>query len=902
VAPALVLGAALLVLASGCQRWRAAGAAPGEGGFTPSARATAPARATADGAAWTIEPTADGTAAIRYQGAQIASFRDAFWGQNWGWADPTLQPPTGPTKDGTFDVVVAPLGLTLHGAVRPGKGELTFTYTVEAARAVSNVHGGGLEFNLKLDSPLLAGTDTDVSLLPGNTGFVWRVPGGQELSASFDQPLVGAHFEMGNKGQIRLLFAADEVKPGKLTRTLTIRLPPGGVVRPSLDQRFGVRVAPDWAKDTLPWNKLPVDVSFLNDGDRPAGRHGRLRAQGDRLVFQDGTVGRFWGANVTAYSLFNGAREQVALQAKRLAALGYNLIRIHHHDSDWVNPNVFAPGDNTQTLNAEALDRIDWWVKCLRDEGIYVWLDLKVGRTFRPGDGIPGFEELAKWEKSGRGFDYVSPRLYELQRKFWEQYLNRTNPYTKLSYLEDPAVVAALVTNEDDLAGHFAILMLGDHKNPVHQRMIDGLMEASAKKLKLSMDEVGRYWEPGPGKLALADLEARFFRQAIGDLRRLRFGGLVTGTSFWGGEPLFSLPSLGVGDFIDVHSYGAAESLSANPRYEANFIAWIGAAQLPGKPLAISEWNVPFPIRDRFTAPLYVASIASLQGWDAPVIFAYMQEEVDEPDRASEWSSWFDPALSAVMPAAAVLFRQQHVKPAIKTYRFEPDRALLYGTALSPDTSATLRTVVEQSRLVVVPPDIPELDWDDGYGAKAGGDKPDPNTIVVTAADRDFIPAGQTKVRSDTGELERDWEAGTQTIDTPRTQAATGWVGGRKVALHDVELRIDTPAAAVALTSLDGRPIASSARILVTVAAQAVASDRDNHPPFLSQPVTGAFALRAAKPPEMTPIYPVDPGAPPARPAGKPVRGTREGDRYLFKLPPAAATHWFLLRPAGSKN
>jgi hypothetical protein len=894
-ARALLLGTAFLLLTGGCRRWHMAGAAPAPSA-PPAARAPV-----AGGAAWTIEPTADGTAVIRYQDAQVASFRYAFWGKDWAWTDPTVQPPTGPKADGTFDVVVAPLGMTVHAAAREGKGELTFAYTVEATRAIQNIHGGGVEFNLKLDSPVFAGHDPDVSLLPGNTGFGWKVPGGQELSVVFDPPLLGAHFEQGRKGQIRLLFATDEVKPGTVKRTMTIRLPPGGTIRPSVDRRYGVRVAPDWAKDTLPWNKLPFDVSFLNDGDRPAGRHGRLRADGDRLVFQDGTVGRFWGTNVAAYSLFNGAKEQVALQAKRLAALGYNLVRIHHHDSEWVDPNVFAKGETTQQLNAQTLDRIDWWVKCLRDEGIYVWLDLKVGRNFRPGDAIPGFDELTKWQKDGRGFDYVSPRLYELQRLFFEQYLNRTNPYTKLSYLDDPAVIAALVTNEDDLVGHFAILMLGDHKNRVHERMMESALEASAKKLKLSMDEVGRYWEPGPGKLALADIEAGFFKRAIADLRRLRFGGLVTGTSFWGGEPLFSLPSLGVGDFVDVHSYGAAESLSTNPRFEANFIAWIGAAQLPGKPLSISEWNVPFPIRDRFTAPLYVASIASLQGWDAPVIFAYMQEEVDEPDRASEWSSWFDPSISAVMPAAAVLFRRQHVRQAIKTYRFQPDRALLYGTGLSPDNSATLRTTVEQSRLVVVPPNIPEIDWDDGY---AGAEKPDANTIVVTAPDRDFIPAGQSKVRSDTGELERDWAAGTQTIDTPQSQAASGWIGAKRVALRDVELRIDTPAATVALTSLDGRPIATSARILVSVVAQAVPSDRDNHPPFLSQPVTGAFTVRAAKPLEMTPVYPSDP-APAAGaqkpPAVKAVRGVKEGDRYVFKLPPGPTTHWFLLRPVGAK-
>ena len=163
---------------------------------------------------------------------------------------------------------------------------------------------------------------------------------------------------------------------------------------------------------------------------------------------------------------------------------------------------------------------------------------------------------------------------------------------------------------------------------------------------------------------------------------------------------------------------------------------------------------------------------------------------------------------------------------------------------------------------MVVPPDIAELDSDDGYGRREAGRQHDRRHRPGSR----LHPGGQSKVKSDTGELERDWSAGTQTIDTPQTQAASGWIGGKRLALHDVELRIDTPAAAVAVTSLDGKPIATSARILVSVVAQAVPSDRDNHPPFLSQPVTGAFTVRAAKPLEMTPVYPGDPPPPPAPP------------------------------------
>ena len=142
--------------------------------------------------------------------------------------------------------------------------------------------------------------------------------------------------------------------------------------------RFGLRwiaaTACGWRRTrrrTRPWNKLPFDVSFLQRR-RPAGRASRAAARAGRSPGLPGRHRRaVLGHQRRRLLALQRAKEQVALQAKRLAALGYNLVRIHHHDSDWVDPNVFAPGATTQQLNAATLDRIDWWVKCLRDEGIY---------------------------------------------------------------------------------------------------------------------------------------------------------------------------------------------------------------------------------------------------------------------------------------------------------------------------------------------------------------------------------------------------------------------------------------------------------------------------------------------------------------------------------------------------
>ena len=245
--------------------------------------------------------------------------------------------------------------------------------------------------------------------------------------------------------------------------------------------------------------------------------------------------------------------------------------------------------------------------------------------------------------------------------------------------------------------------------------------------------------------------------------------------------------------------------------------------QVYGKPVSVTEWNVPYPTADRFTAPLYVASVASLQGWDAPMIYNYSQGEFSANPRPEQWSTYHDPAITAIMPAAALLFRQGHVSPAKKTYCFRPDPAALFDRAILPDTSATIRTLAEQSKLTIGMPEVPQLPW-------LEPSRPSPDVTIVTDPDRDFIPPGQSFVRSDTGELTRDWEQGIQTIDTPRTQAVSGWIGGKTLKTRDASFETRTKKAVIALSSVDSRPLSESHFVLVTAVARAVASPGNRAP------------------------------------------------------------------------
>ena len=156
-----------------------------------------------------------------------------------------------------------------------------------------------------------------------------------------------------------------------------------------------------------------------------------------------------------------------------MAQLGYNLMRIHHHDSDWVYPNIFGrKADSTRQLDTQSLDDLDWLIKCLEDEGIYVWLDMHVGRIIQPADGLSeGAAEIVKNKGSIKAFCYYNSQLQELMKEFQHNYLNHSNRYTKRRYKDDPAVIGVLITNENDLTNHGGNAMLPDNKNPYHSAL-----------------------------------------------------------------------------------------------------------------------------------------------------------------------------------------------------------------------------------------------------------------------------------------------------------------------------------------------------------------------------------------------------------------------------------------------
>lgn len=823
-----------------------------------------------------------GLPTVMYGGSPVMASSFVFFEKDYGWTSF----PTRFTTNAPYDYSLVGQNQTLDfdlaaKARKEGAQQLTWDVALDARSAKPDVIGGGFVFNF--DPALFNGDMGKPVLLADNKGWAWGDAQGRRIEMRFEPALARVFLEPGDGSEIRAFFYKDSIKPGHQNFKATLTLSGDVTLGPTTGERFGLVDPKTWPTDKIDWKTSPVDLSFLNASEKPAGKRGFVKASGEQLMFADNTPARFWGTNVSAYALFSTPEDEIKLQAKRLSALGINLVRLHHHDSPWVGPNIFgaAPNSDTSRLSPESLKKLDWWIKCLKDEGIYVWLDMHVERAFTAKDNIYGFEEMPKDEHGNaglKGYNYVNITIQQAMKRFATDYLTHVNSFTGLAYKDDPAIAAVLITNENDLTNHFGNALLPDKDVPKHSKIYMAEAQAFASQHKLSANQTWRAWEFGPSKMFLNDLERRFNVDMIKHLRDLGVKVPIATTSSWGGDGLNALPALTSGDVIDVHSYGGVGQLEKNPLTTPGIVNWIGAGQVTGKPLTVTEWNTePFPTPDRHSVPLYMAGTASYQGWDALMQYAYTQDGMTGGwMTVGNWNAYNDPALLATLPAAALLYRRGDVSEAKTTYVFAPTPATLFNQSIKPTDSVLLRTAMEKGKLQIAMPQTPELPWLQ-TGASAS------DAQVFHDPGQSLLDANASESTSDTGELKRNWKRGLYTINTPRTQAATGWIGGESISLANIQVNATTANASVVVQSLNDTPLGQSQDLMISLGTRAVPNEEER-PPYYVEPLAGSLSIQA--------------------PAGltlftaqmKKLPATYADGRYTIKFDGLQASGWLFLR------
>lgn len=797
--------------------------------------------------AWNISlDDSNGLPKLSKGGGEVMTSSFLFFDKNWDWAEQESNFKVSKPGQYLINGTNKTLGFTLKANIsKVSNQKMIWNFDLDSKSGKKDIIGGGISF--KFDRESLGQSMGEPQILTDKSGWAWG-KGANRTELRFNPKPADIFFENTSKEELRVFFYSGSIPAKKLTYQATLSLTGDILIKPTISERFGGENKSDWTENIIDWKVSPVDLSFLNTPERPAGKRGFIKAKGEKLVFEDGTVAKFWGTNISAYTLFGTPKENVKSQAKRLSELGFNLVRIHHFDSLWVDPNIFGASNlnSSKTINAESLDKIDWWVKCLKDEGIYVFLDLHVERHLKPTDGITAFDEISegKPEANLKGFNYVNLSIQQAMRAFNAAYVSHINKYTKLRYADDPAITTMLITNENDVTHHFGNVMLYEKKVPHHNKLYMDAANNFAKKHHLSEENTWHAWEHGPSKLFLNDLEHKFNVEMMNHLHKLGVKVPLVTTSSWGDDPLCALPALTSGDMIDVHYYQTYGVLEANPLFSANILHWISAAQVVGMPLSVTEWNADqLSIPDRHTLPLYIASHASHQGWDSMMQFAYASSPLVEPNewgegKPSRFILFNDPAMLATMPAAALMYRRGDVQEAKTNYVLDLGQAI-FNKKTSPADSVYIRTASELGKLTIAMPNTKELSWLKKSSIPSGAKvSSDPNVSLLSA--------NATEVTSDTKELKRNWDKGYSTINTPKTQAASGWIGGEALLLNDVSITATTRNASIAVQSLDDVPINRSKNIFISLAARAVPKAEEKLP-FFSEPVEGQLMIKAAK-------------------------------------------------------
>lgn len=181
---------------------------------------------------------------------------------------------------------------------------------------------------------------------------------------------------------------------------------------------------------------VPADEPISTDSERLVARSGHFYC-GDQRV-------RLWGVNLS-FGANLPAHEDAPGVAARLAAAGVNTVRCHHLDTARWPRGIWNAKDG-RTIEPEALDRLDYFIDQLARRGIWVNINLHVGRAHSEYLGLP---------KTNSQYDKISgiftPALIDAQKDYARRVLAHVNKYRNVRYADDPAVAIVEITNEDSL-------------------------------------------------------------------------------------------------------------------------------------------------------------------------------------------------------------------------------------------------------------------------------------------------------------------------------------------------------------------------------------------------------------------------------------------------------------------
>ena len=412
-------------------------------------------------------------------------------------------------------------------------------------------------------------------------------------------------------------------------------------------------------------------LDFSGRLDAPAGKYGPLVVKGDKLVFRDrpDVPVRFYGTNFCGTGQYQ-TKEWAERLADRIAALGYNAVRFHHHDNGLA---LHKDGRSTE-LNPVTLDQLDYLIACFKKRGIYYTTDLYVSRRIEKGE-FPEYPDQVFVNKTYKPMVFVLDSAMENWKAFAKNWLTHVNPYTGLALKDDPALLSLSLINEDN---------------------ISSCWNATPESAKLFMDRFEE-WKKARGVKERSVVDAGMdvlFAQFLVDTYNQGFAEMKSFVRGLGVKAIISDQNMSTNqllalmraqyDYVDNHFYwdhpsfpetrwqlpSAASNESAIAK-EANAPGRISPTRLLDKPMMITEFDYAKPNFFRAEGAVLTGAYAALQDWDALFQFAYAHSR-EKVTRDNITEGHFDTSTDVVKSLAqrigVRLFLDRELKPAPVTF------------------------------------------------------------------------------------------------------------------------------------------------------------------------------------------------------------------------------------------
>jgi hypothetical protein len=639
-------------------------------------------------------------------------------------------------------------------------------------------------------------------------------------------------------------------------------------------QAVTITAGPEWVPLNLELDVQPgtaLDFSRMRFQDPPAGKHGRVIARPDgQFAFEKdpGTPRRFYGVNLCFGGQYLTHEESDRL-ADRFMRLGYNTVRLHHYEG------LLAQGQpNTTSFNPGQLDKLDYLVAALARRGIYITTDLFTSRpvTFREigesRDGPVGMDHF-------KILIPVHPGAWENWKQFSRALLGHVNPYTGRSWAEEPALAWLSMINEGNFGNFYADLRTipdwtAEWNVWLKKKYPDRDALSAAWSGELKEDE-----DPTKGSVRLPDtLMARTPRardcnlflaftetgliERMKNFLRNELGcrALITNCNSWTNFPT-SQGARRLYDYVDDHFYvdhpvflqKSWQLPSRSPNTSPVVRGAPGGrdrsfTRLFDKPFTITEYNYSAPGRFRGVGGILTGALGALQGWAGIWRFAYSHnhDALFQPSRMGYFDMASDPLGQASERASLCLFLRGDMamgphSVAVTMTPADLEAPPMRIPALAPRwhwaawlTRIGMQIVPDPSAALPFSAILP-LGWKsspaDYSAAKPSADlqpyEADDGKILALLKDKRIVAGahGTDPARnfftSETGEITLDGPRDTMILDTPRT--AGGYApAAQRILTRDGGLSITLAGAdaTVWISSLDGRPLRKSRRMLVT--------------------------------------------------------------------------------------